>query len=199
MAWIVAMVVKTMTAIVRVLINDVARRGRKTHTHLSTEMIMVRQPEQSRQPLTNPRTLLRTDHRHHIRMSGIKIPTRQSEVPREIKMTNIPSTRDRQNRHRFIRSFRPARKTKDRWRWLQRQVFVHKLVATCTSHQHYWSMVRIFSSCRKIKQICSQMWSTLGEVWRDVIWRLYFGVWRSVQQTLFSVHVWFEQLSDQSS
>ena len=43
---VVAMAVKTMTAIVRVLINDVARRGRKTHTHLSTEMIMVRQPEQ---------------------------------------------------------------------------------------------------------------------------------------------------------
>ena len=40
---IVAMAVKTMTAIVRVLINDVARRGRKTHTHLSTEMIMVMQ------------------------------------------------------------------------------------------------------------------------------------------------------------
>ena len=46
-----AVVVKTMTAIVRVLINDVARRGRKTHTHHSTEMIMVRQPELSRNPL----------------------------------------------------------------------------------------------------------------------------------------------------
>ena len=45
------MPVKMMTAIVRVLINDVARRGRKTHTHLSTEMIMVRYPEQSREPL----------------------------------------------------------------------------------------------------------------------------------------------------
>ena len=46
-----AMVVKTMTAIVRVLISDVARRGRKTHTHLSTEMIMVRHPEQRTDPL----------------------------------------------------------------------------------------------------------------------------------------------------
>ena len=45
------MVVKMMAAIVRVLISDVARRGRKTHTHLSTEMIMVRQPEQSRKAL----------------------------------------------------------------------------------------------------------------------------------------------------
>ena len=45
------MVAKRMTAIVRVLINDVARRGRKTHTHLSTEMIMVRHPEQRTDPL----------------------------------------------------------------------------------------------------------------------------------------------------
>ena len=48
------MVVKTMTAIMRVLINDVARRGRKTHTHLSTEMIMVRHPELRREPLDIP-------------------------------------------------------------------------------------------------------------------------------------------------
>ena len=46
-----ARVVKTMTAIVRVLIKDVARRGRKTHTHLSTEMIMVRHPELIRKAL----------------------------------------------------------------------------------------------------------------------------------------------------
>ena len=50
------MVVKMMTAIVRVLISDVARRGRKTHTHLSTEMIMVRQPEQNRKPAYIPMT-----------------------------------------------------------------------------------------------------------------------------------------------
>ena len=45
------MVAKRMTAIVRVLISDVARSGRKTHTHLSTEMIMVRHPEQRTDPL----------------------------------------------------------------------------------------------------------------------------------------------------
>ena len=105
----------------------------------------------------------------------------QEELGREKKKTYIPSTRDRQNRHRFIRSFRPARKTKDRWRWLQRQVFVHKLVATCTSHQHYWSMVRIFSACRNCKQFCSEMWwSTLGEMTgcllKSLCWRLKIGV-----------------------
>ena len=45
------MAVKMIAAIVRVVINDVARRGRKTHTHLSTETIMVRQPEQRINPL----------------------------------------------------------------------------------------------------------------------------------------------------
>ena len=39
------MMMKMMAAIVRVLISDVARRGRRTQTHLSTEMIMVRHPE----------------------------------------------------------------------------------------------------------------------------------------------------------
>ena len=60
------MVVKTMTAIVRVLISDVARRGRKTHTHLSTEMTMVRHPEQRRKPLTRPKKYLRIENIHHI-------------------------------------------------------------------------------------------------------------------------------------
>ena len=50
------MAVKMMTAIVRVLISDVARRGRKTHTHLSTEMIMVRLPEHWSKPAYRPIT-----------------------------------------------------------------------------------------------------------------------------------------------
>ena len=77
------MVAKTMTAIVRVLINDVARRGRKTHTHLSTEMIMVRHPEQRREPLYKPATLLCTSHFHHVSRSGLKKRTRQWEPARE--------------------------------------------------------------------------------------------------------------------
>ena len=109
------MVVKTMTAIVRVLINEVARRGRKTHTHLSTEMIMVRQPEQSRNPLPMPTKYMVITHFHHVLRSGLKSWTRQEELDREKKKTNMPSTRDRQNRHRFIRSFRPAQERGDRY------------------------------------------------------------------------------------
>ena len=106
-----------MIAIVRVLISDVARRGRKTHTHLSTEMIMVRHPEQRRNPLYNPTTLLFTSHFHHVWRSGRKKRTRQEVLSREKKKTYIPSTRDRQNRHRFIRSFRPAGKREEDRRW----------------------------------------------------------------------------------
>ena len=108
------MVVKTMTAIVRVLISDVVRRGRKTHTHLSTEMIMVRHPELMRNPVYRPKTCLRTDNCHHVWRSGLKKRTRQWEPTREKKKINIPSTRDRENRHRFIRSFRPAQKRENR-------------------------------------------------------------------------------------
>ena len=104
------MVVKMMTAIVRVLINDVARRGTKMHTHLSTEMIMVRHPEQRREPLAIPEKILIITHFHHVWRSGLKSWTRQVVLDREKEKTNIPSTRDRQNRHRFIRSFRPAQK-----------------------------------------------------------------------------------------
>ena len=50
-----AIVAETMIAIERVLISEVARRGRRTHTHLSTEMIMVRHPEQRRKPLSRPK------------------------------------------------------------------------------------------------------------------------------------------------
>ena len=99
-----------MTAIVRVLISDVARRGRKTHTHLSTEMIMVRYPEVIRDPVYTPMTLLRTDHFHQVWRSGLKKVNRQEELARVKKKTYMPSTRDRQNRHRFIRSFIPARR-----------------------------------------------------------------------------------------
>ena len=103
------MVVKMMTAIVRVLINDVARRGRKTHTHLSTEMIMVRQPEQSRKPRSAPIRCMRIKNFHPVWRSGQMALTRQLVPPKNIKAMDIPSTIDRQNRHRFIRSFRPAR------------------------------------------------------------------------------------------
>ena len=71
------MAVKMMTAIVRVLFNDVARRGRKTHTHLSTEMIMVRHPDEMRNPVYRPITCLPATHFHHIWRSGLNNWTRQ--------------------------------------------------------------------------------------------------------------------------
>ena len=81
------MVVKTMTAIVRVLISDVARRGRKTHTHLSTEMIMVRHPELLRKLIARLVVYFCTDHFHHVWRSGLKSWTRQEELSREKEKT----------------------------------------------------------------------------------------------------------------